>query len=100
MPGRAEEQHPIKINRAPVLTLWAAVVAERLGFDWLGHFRRLVVRYEWLITTYAGFFHIACALLTEGFEMTSTRLREEPFLTDETKSHAQSITRLHRATPS
>lgn len=24
---------PIAINRAPVLTLWAAVVAERLGFD-------------------------------------------------------------------
>ncbi len=24
----------IKINRAPVLTLWAAVVAERLGLDW------------------------------------------------------------------
>lgn len=24
----------IRINRAPVLTLWAAVVAERLGFDW------------------------------------------------------------------
>ncbi len=24
----------IKINRAPVLTLWAAVVAERLGSDW------------------------------------------------------------------
>lgn len=24
--------HKIKINRAPVLTLWAAVVAERLGF--------------------------------------------------------------------
>lgn len=24
---------PISINRAPVLTLWAAVVAERLGFD-------------------------------------------------------------------
>ena len=23
----------IKINRAPVLTLWATVVAERLGFD-------------------------------------------------------------------
>src|ERR1035437_10673804 len=23
----------IQINRAPVLTLWAAVVAERLGFD-------------------------------------------------------------------
>lgn len=24
----------IKINRAPVLTLWAAVVAKRLSFDW------------------------------------------------------------------
>jgi len=24
----------IRVNRAPVLTLWAAVVAERLGFDW------------------------------------------------------------------
>ena len=23
---------PIRINRAPVLTLWAAVVAERLGY--------------------------------------------------------------------
>jgi hypothetical protein len=26
-------ERKIKINRAPVLTLWAAVVAERLGFD-------------------------------------------------------------------
>ena len=25
--------NPININRAPVLTLWAAIVAERLGFD-------------------------------------------------------------------
>jgi hypothetical protein len=24
----------IRVNRAPVLTLWAAVVAKRLGFDW------------------------------------------------------------------
>jgi len=24
---------PIKINRVPALTLWAAIVAERLGFD-------------------------------------------------------------------
>ena len=28
-----ETSAPIQINRAPVLTLWAAVVAERLGFD-------------------------------------------------------------------
>jgi transposase len=33
-------------------------------FAWLGHFRRLVVRYERLLTTSAGFFHLACALLT------------------------------------
>ena len=33
-------------------------------FAWVGHFRRLVVRYERLITTYAGFFHLACAMLT------------------------------------
>jgi hypothetical protein len=26
-------EHTVKINRAPVLTLWAAVVAERLGFE-------------------------------------------------------------------
>ncbi|MCX6026716.1 MAG: hypothetical protein NTY23_10745 [Chloroflexi bacterium] len=24
----------VKVNRAPVLTLWAAVVAERMGFEW------------------------------------------------------------------
>jgi len=29
----AEAGGRIRINRAPVLTLWAAVVAERLGFD-------------------------------------------------------------------
>ncbi len=31
MPGARKT---IRINRAPVLTLWAAVVAQRLGFDW------------------------------------------------------------------
>jgi transposase len=33
-------------------------------FSWLGHFRRLVVRDERLMTVYAGFLHRACALLT------------------------------------
>jgi len=28
------QRRTIRINRAPVLTLWAAVVAERLGFDY------------------------------------------------------------------
>ena len=27
-------RHRITVNRAPVLTLWAAVVAQRLGFKW------------------------------------------------------------------
>ena len=33
-------------------------------FAWLGHFRRLVVRYERLVVTYSGLFHLACAILT------------------------------------
>ena len=32
-------------------------------FAWLGHFRRLTVRYDRLLATYGGFFHLACALL-------------------------------------
>jgi hypothetical protein len=31
--NRVPCEHTILINRAPVLTLWASVVAERLGFD-------------------------------------------------------------------
>ena len=33
MSARGGSPETISINRAPVLTLWAAVVAERLGFD-------------------------------------------------------------------
>ncbi len=33
MPRKDHTRHWLSINRAPVLTLWAAVVAERLGFD-------------------------------------------------------------------
>ncbi|HRF48636.1 MAG TPA: IS5 family transposase [Anaerolineales bacterium] len=33
-------------------------------FAWLGHFRRLVVRYERHDRLYGAFFHLACALLT------------------------------------
>jgi transposase len=32
-------------------------------FAWLGNFRRLVVRYERLITVYQGFFHLACIII-------------------------------------
>jgi hypothetical protein len=30
----AAQHATVMVNRAPVLTLWAAVVAERLGFEW------------------------------------------------------------------
>jgi hypothetical protein len=33
MAGKASTPTRVKVNRAPVLTLWAAVVAEQLGFD-------------------------------------------------------------------
>jgi len=33
-------------------------------FAWIGNFRRLVVRYEKLITVYSAFFHIACIIIT------------------------------------
>jgi hypothetical protein len=31
--GRSPASRTVRVNRAPVLTLWAAVVAERLGYD-------------------------------------------------------------------
>jgi transposase len=33
-------------------------------FAWLGNFRRLVVRYDRLITVYRAFFHLACLIIT------------------------------------
>ena len=35
---------------------------ERL-FAWLGHYRRLVIRYEYLPRMYGAFFHVACAMI-------------------------------------
>ncbi|HSQ84131.1 MAG TPA: transposase [Desulfobacterales bacterium] len=32
--------------------------------SWLSNYRRLVVRYERMITVYQAFFHIACILIT------------------------------------
>ena len=36
-------------------------------FAWLGHFRRLVVRYDRHLSLYRAFFHLACALITLRF---------------------------------
>jgi len=38
------------------------IVERTIG--WLGNFRRVTVRYERLLETYSGFFHLACALVT------------------------------------
>ena len=32
--------------------------------SWIGYFRRLTVRWDRLMETYGGFFHMACALIT------------------------------------
>ena len=37
------------------------IVERTIG--WLGNFRRLTVRWDRLMVTYGGFFHLACALL-------------------------------------
>jgi transposase len=37
------------------------IVERTIG--WLGHFRRLTVRYDRLLASYGGSFHLACALL-------------------------------------
>jgi hypothetical protein len=37
------------------------IVERTIG--WLGNFRRLTVRYDRLMATYGGLFHLACALL-------------------------------------
>ncbi len=34
MAQHREQPEPIRVNRAPVLTLWAAIVAEQLGHPW------------------------------------------------------------------
>jgi|SRR5215510_13313499 len=34
MATHSEKRRTLQINRAPVLTLWAAIVAQRLGFAW------------------------------------------------------------------
>jgi len=32
-------------------------------FAWMGNFRRLVVRYERLLSVYLAFFHVACIII-------------------------------------
>ena len=48
---------------AACAAIGAGWIVERT-IGWFGNFRRLTVRYDRLLATYGGFFHLACALLT------------------------------------
>jgi transposase len=63
IPARRNHKHATHQDGRKLRRYRRRWIVERT-FAWLGHFRRLVVRFERLITTYAGFFHLACALLT------------------------------------
>jgi transposase len=63
IPARHNHKRATHQDWAQAASLQSAVDRPQT-FAWLGHFRRLVVCYERLLTTYAGFFHLACALLT------------------------------------
>ncbi len=63
IPARRNHQHATHQDGRKLRRYRRRWIVERT-FAWLGHFRRLVIRYERLITTYAGLFHLAGALLT------------------------------------
>jgi transposase len=63
IPARRNHKHATHQDGPKLRRYRRRWIVERT-FAWLGQFRRLAVRYERLITTYAGFFHMACALLT------------------------------------
>jgi transposase len=63
IPARTTNRRATHQDGRPLRRYRHRWIVERT-FAWLGTFRRLVVRYERLLTTYTGFFHIACAMLT------------------------------------
>jgi transposase len=63
IPARRNHQHATHQDGRKLRRDRRRWIVERT-IAWIGRSRRLVVRYERLITTYAGLFHIACALLT------------------------------------
>jgi transposase len=63
IPARSNNTKATHQDGRPLRRYRRRWIVERT-FAWLGAFRRLVVRYEHLLVTYAGFFHLACAMLT------------------------------------
>jgi len=63
IPARGNNRHATHQDGRKLRRYRHRWIVERT-FAWIGHFRRLVVRYERVLTTYAGFFHLACAIIT------------------------------------
>jgi len=63
IPARAKNQRATHQERRWLRRARRRWIVERT-MGWLGNFRRLTVRYDRLMDTYGGFFHLACALLT------------------------------------
>lgn len=62
-PHRAGRRRPRTQDGRPLRRYRRRWIVERT-FAWLQSFRRLVVRYDRLLSSYQGFFHAACLLIT------------------------------------
>lgn len=62
-PHRRNRTRPKRQDGRPLRRYRKRWIVER-SIAWLGNFRRLVVRYDRLLSMYSGFFHVACLLIT------------------------------------
>jgi transposase len=63
IPARSTNRQATHQDGRPLRRYRRRWIVERT-IGWLGNFRRLTVRYDRLLETYGGFFHLACALIT------------------------------------
>lgn len=58
---QGEQEEPAYNNR---IRKWYSIrwIIERT-FSWLGNYRRILIRWERILETYAGFFHLSCIML-------------------------------------
>lgn len=63
IPHRANRKRPPQQDGRELRRYRRRWVIERT-IGWIGNFRRLTVRWDRLMQTYGGFFHMACALIT------------------------------------
>ncbi|MDP7664029.1 MAG: transposase [Nitrospinota bacterium] len=63
MPHRSNRKKPSRQDGRELRRYRRRWIIERM-IAWFGNFRRLTVRWDRLMETYGGFFHMACALIT------------------------------------